>query len=92
VTARAVSPVAESAPACLEGLGALAFTGGIGETSSAIRTRNSERLGWLGVTLDATANEAGKTEISKPSSRVRVIALPADEECMLARDALRIVA
>jgi acetate kinase len=69
----------------LGGMDALVFTAGIGEHSAAIRAAICARLAWLGVRLDSTANEAGATRISAPSSAVEVLVIPTDEEAMIAR-------
>ena len=71
--------------AALGGLDALVFTGGIGENSAAIRARVVRDAAWLGVELDATANEAGAERISTESSRVSAWKLATDEELMIAR-------
>ncbi len=77
--------------AALGGLDAFVFTAGIGEHSAVIRARIAARLGWLGATLDAAANEAGKTVISTPDSRVALLVVPTDEELMIARHTLALV-
>ncbi|MEN9784552.1 MAG: hypothetical protein RJA24_1895, partial [Pseudomonadota bacterium] len=58
--------------AALEGLDALVFTGGIGEHAIAIRAQICEKLGWLGITLDATANTHNSQQISGSNSAVAV--------------------
>ena len=45
--------------AAMGGLDVLAFTGGVGEHSPAIRARAADGLGFLGIKLDGQANEAG---------------------------------
>ena len=51
--------------ASLGGLDALAFTGGVGENSAAIRLRAAQGLAFLGVEIDASANAAfGDREIT----------------------------
>lgn len=67
----------------LDGLDALVFTGGVGENSHEIRERVCAGLGWLGVTLDPQANRAGTPEMG--TGKVRVLALPTDEERVIAR-------
>ena len=42
------------------------------------------KLGWLGLTLDPDANDAGRLVISRPVSRVAVYVIPTDEELMIA--------
>lgn len=68
----------------LGGLDTFVFTAGIGENSPEIRARVADRLGWLGVVLDADANLRGDAVISAPSSRVEVRVIPTDEERMIA--------
>lgn len=71
--------------ACLGGIDALVFTGGIGERSAEIRRRVCSALGWLGVDLDDTANAEGRKLISTAGSRTEALAIPTDEEWMIAR-------
>ncbi|WP_340110594.1 acetate/propionate family kinase [Pikeienuella sp. HZG-20] len=67
------------------GLDALVFTAGIGENSAEVRRLICERMGWLGVELDAAANAAGARRISSARSAVDVLVLPTDEEAVIAR-------
>jgi acetate kinase len=46
---------------------------------------------WLGIVLDEAANARGATVISSPSSRVRVLRIPTDEERMIALETLRLL-
>jgi acetate kinase len=77
--------------AALGGLDAFVFTAGVGENSAAIRARIVEKLGWLGAELDSAANDARKTVISTPKSRVAVYVVSTDEELMIARHTLAVV-
>lgn len=77
--------------AALEGVDAVAFSGGIGENAPAIRERICRRLGWLGVALDPAANEANREELHAAGSRVRVYRVPADEEAAIACHAARAI-
>ena len=63
----------------LGGLDGLVFTAGIGEHAAPVRAAACERLAWLGVTLDAAANDRGDVVISAPGSRVEVRVIPTDE-------------
>ncbi len=74
----------------LGGLDTLVFTAGIGEHQPAIRSAVCERLAWLGVVLDETANRDNAPTISAPSSRVAVLVLPTDEEQVIATEALSV--
>ena len=82
--------------AVLPSLDAIVFTGGIGENSAPIRRAVCNGLVSLGVQLDEQANDRtdGGAEglISTPGSKVQVWVVPTDEELMIARDALRIIA
>jgi acetate kinase len=69
----------------LEGLDGLVFTGGIGEHAKEIRGAIGERLGWLGVRIDAAANDAGRERINAGDSTVDVFVIPTDEELTIAR-------
>lgn len=72
--------------AVLEGLDAVAFTGGIGEHSSSMRRRICARLGFLGIVLDEGRNAAVKGEEALVSSgAVEVWVVPTDEEAEVAR-------
>ena len=57
-----------------------------------IRSRIAARLGWLGVELDPTANAAHAMRVSRPKSRVAVYVIPTDEELMIARHTLALLA
>jgi len=69
--------------ASLGGLDALVFTGGIGEHAAPIRARALEKLGFLGLSVDAKANAANATRIE--SGPVPILVLPTDEERVIAR-------
>jgi acetate kinase len=46
---------------------------------------------WLGVELDAAANDAGGPRISRDASRVAAWVIPTDEELMIARHTRELV-
>ncbi|AMA59585.1 acetate/propionate family kinase [Bradyrhizobium sp. CCGE-LA001] len=81
---RAAQEIAMMA-ATLGGLDCLVFTGGIGEHAKEIRSAIGERLGWLGVRIDAAANDAGRERISRGDSSVEVFIVPTNEELTIAR-------
>lgn len=82
--------------AALGGLDAVTFTGGIGENSPQIRAQALEGLGFLGIKLDATANLSATSQtptlISQAESRVAVAVIPTNEERVIARDTVRVLA
>jgi acetate kinase len=80
-----------SLAAALGGLDALVFTAGIGERSPMIRERVCRDGAWLGVQLDAAANQAGGPCISTAASSVSVWTIPTNEELMIARHTRRLV-
>ncbi|MDB6111882.1 MAG: ackA [Pedosphaera sp.] len=71
--------------AVLNGLDTLVFSAGIGENAPVIRARICGGLGFLGLELDASANEANAPIISQVGSKVTVRVIPTDEELCLAR-------
>ena len=71
--------------ASLGGIDALVFTAGIGEKSPRIRKRICEAAAWMGVELDAAANDRADSCITKQGSRVSAWVIPTNEELMIAR-------
>lgn len=83
-TFRAAQDIAMMATT-LQGIDCLVFTGGIGENSKEIRSEIGERLAWLGVRIDAVANDAAHDRINGRDSAVDVFVIATDEELMIAR-------
>jgi acetate kinase len=71
--------------AVLGGVDGIVFTAGIGENSAEIRRRICAASGWLGVQLDAAANDTGGPRISRAGSTVSAWVIPTNEELMIAR-------
>ncbi len=71
----------------LNGIDALAFTGGIGENAPAIRARVAAGLTFLGVTVDAELNQTCQpdAEITASDGSVRVFVIAAREDREIAR-------
>jgi acetate kinase len=74
-----------SLAAALGGLDAVVFTAGIGENQPEVRRRLCADATWLGLELDAAANERHGPCISAAGSRVTAWVVPTDEETMIAR-------
>ncbi|HVJ40649.1 MAG TPA: acetate/propionate family kinase [Dongiaceae bacterium] len=79
----------------LQGLDMLIFTGGVGENADEIRARIAGEAGWLGITLDETANAKARQvtrieTISRPGS-LPVLVIPTDEEGVIARHCLKLL-
>ncbi|MDY6948426.1 MAG: acetate/propionate family kinase [Pseudomonadota bacterium] len=73
------------------GIDAIAFTAGVGEHSASIRRQCLERLEFIGAVLDPARNERAKpdpdtpvAELGAATSRVRLLAVRADEELAMA--------
>ncbi len=71
--------------AVLEGLDTLVFAGGIGENAPPVRARICGGLGFLGMELDPSRNEAQVDVISTEGSRCVVRIIRTNEELMIAR-------
>ena len=82
--------------AALDTLDALIFTGGIGENNAAVRAKTTSYLKFIGVVIDdeknTTHGRADSGRISASSSRVTCLVIPTDEERMIARETLRLIA
>lgn len=78
-----------SMTAALGGLDALIFTGGIGENAVEIRAKVCQQATWLGVEIDATANEKTSMRISTNNSKVSIWVIHANENLMIARHTLQ---
>ncbi|MGH7893761.1 MAG: acetate/propionate family kinase [Candidatus Binatia bacterium] len=82
---RCVARAIGSLAASLGGLDGLVFTAGIGENSAPIRARIIDACAWLGMRLDADANEGGGPRVSAAGSAVSAWVVPTNEELMIAR-------
>ncbi|UWR75632.1 acetate/propionate family kinase [Phaeobacter inhibens] len=73
--------------AAMEGLDAIAFTGGIGENAVGVRARILRGLEWIGARMDVDANHARKSRLHAGSSKVAIWVVEAEEERQIAMDA-----
>ena len=78
--------------ASMGGLDALVFTAGIGENSPEIRELVAQQLEWLGVKLDAAANSERQVDISAADARVPTFVVPTNEEMMIAKHTMNVLA
>ena len=79
----------------MNGVDLIVFTAGIGENNPRLRRRICENLAYMGVKIDADANDAARsseTIISAPDSTVKVALIPTNEELVIARDTMHLVA
>lgn len=78
--------------AAMEGVDAIAFTGGIGQNLSIIQEEACAGLQFMGVEVGPARDLGnGCYCLSKPASDVKVLAIPTEEELMIARDTMRIL-
>lgn len=81
-----------SLAAALGGLDAIVFTAGIGEHAAPIRAAICRDAAWLGVALDPAANDRGASRISATGSRASAWIIPTDENRLIARHVLAVLA
>ncbi len=79
--------------AAMNGVDAIAFTGGIGENDCQTRGKICEYLGYLGVKIDPENNKKRGEEmyISTPDSKVKVMVIPTNEELAIARETVALI-
>ena len=72
----------------LNGVDTIVFTAGLGENSKASRKEICNYLKWLGIEIDEDKNSkrGEEIDITVPSSKVRVLVIPTNEELVIARD------
>jgi len=78
----------------LGGLDALVFTAGIGENSPHVRRAICKRLNGIGISLDFEKNATRASElidITGQGSTAKVLAIPTNEELVIARDTIEII-
>ncbi|MGH7131580.1 MAG: acetate/propionate family kinase [Phycisphaerales bacterium] len=81
-----------SLAAALGGVDALVFTGGIGENAPSVRAAICGLSRWLGVEFDEHANARGEPRVSRSDSRVSVWVVPTNEELMIAKHTMNVLA
>ena len=79
--------------AAMNGVDVICFTAGVGENSPLVRNLACERLGYLGIALDQEKNNkrGEELEISTSDSKVKVFAIPTNEELAIARETAALV-
>ena len=78
--------------AAMNGVDLIAFTAGVGENNGFVRSQICDYLGFMGVQIDAKANEVAGEErkISTDDSKVLVYVIPTNEELAIARETVRL--
>lgn len=80
--------------AVLNGVDAIVFTAGLGENSNVVRAMVCHNLEALGIAIDPEKNRVRgqEADISAAGARVRVLVVPTNEELMIARDTVSVLA
>ncbi len=73
------------------GVDAVVFTGGIGENAAPVRREICEHLKWLGVAISDDFNATNGPRLHLDGTAIDLWVVPADEERVIARDALQLV-
>lgn len=76
--------------AALNGVDVMIFTGGIGENSAEIRELVLSAFSFLGVSLDPHQNQKNEKIFSALASKVTLLAIPANEELVIAEQTKQI--
>lgn len=79
--------------AALNGVDVICFTAGVGENAPIVRSLVCDYLGYLGITLDETANHKRGEDIAitTPDSKTTVMVIPTNEELAIARETVKLV-
>lgn len=82
--------------AAMDGADAVIFSGGIGENSPLIRSKICGSMGWLGMAVDEAKNgslvNGAEGVFNTEDSRVKLGVIPTNEELLIARDTVRLIA
>ena len=92
--AERVSSAIGALAATLGGVDALTFTDRVGEQSGALRAAACEGLEFMGLRLDPERNANSKpdADVARPDSPARIFVIHTQEELVVARETLRVVA
>lgn len=80
--------------AAMNGADAIVFTAGIGENSSKLREMVCSQMEYLGLELDVPKNDVRSKqlrEINTPTSKVKILVVPTNEEVEIAKEAYRVL-
>lgn len=75
----------------MEGVDAIAFTGGIGQRDAELRAEVLNSLSFLGMIIDNHKNKINETIISSGLSRVAALVIETNEEIVVARETAKII-
>ena len=72
----------------------MVFTGGVGENQAVTRRDVCRGMEYMGIELDEELNDSVRAKevvISKPTSKVKVLIIPTDEELSIANDTIEVL-
>jgi len=75
----------------MEGLDAIAFTGGIGQRDVELREEVLNALSFVGMIIDNHKNKKNQTVISSPLSRIKALVIETNEEIVVARETKKVI-
>lgn len=75
----------------MQGLDAIAFTGGIGQKDADLRQRVLSALSFLGLTIDQVGNEGHHQIISSDTSTIKALVLTTNEELVVAKETVKVI-
>lgn len=75
----------------MEGLDAIAFTGGIGQKDADLRLSVLTALTFLGLEIDVAANDQNQQVITTDRSKIAAVVLETNEEIVVARETVRVI-
>ena len=81
--------------AAMGGVDAIVFTAGVGENQTDRSEEACKNLEYLGIKINKEVNDKVRGEeaiISTDDSKVKVVVVPTDEEIVIARDTMELVA
>jgi len=77
--------------AAMNGVDGIVFTAGIGENCGLIRDKVLGNFGYIGLEVDAAANEANETILTTSTSKVLALTIHTDEELVIAQDTFSLI-
>ena len=77
--------------AAMNGVDAIVFTAGVGENNPMLRAKILENFTYLGLEVNAAANDANETLISTESSKVAAVKIHTNEELVIALDTYNLI-
>jgi acetate kinase len=75
----------------MNGVDGIIFTAGVGENNAMLREKILENFTFLGLEIDKAENDANKTLLTKPGSKVAALKIHTNEELVIALDTFNLI-